>query len=81
MKSYSFSKITAQDSPTDAPYNNVAEKMRRFMNDAKATHTRDGQYKDLSPIMASFTDVKVKDGYVLDLSLFHLIGMTTIGRE
>lgn len=66
MKSYSFSKITAQDSPTDAPYNNVAEKMRRFMNDAKATHTRDGQYKDLSPIMASFTDVKVKDGYVLD---------------
>ena len=36
------------------------------MNDAKATHTRDGQYKDLSPIMASFTDVKVKDGYVLD---------------
>jgi hypothetical protein len=53
-------------SASDAAYNCVAEKMMRFMKDAKSLHTNDGKYKDLSPIMSSFTDVRVKDGYVLD---------------
>lgn len=53
-------------SASGVAYNRLAEKIKQFMDDAKAMHTNNCPYKDLSPIMSSFTDVRIKEGYILD---------------
>ena len=47
-------------------YNPLAEKMEKFIKSIKNLKTGEDKYKDLSPIMSCFNQVKVKEGYVLD---------------
>ena len=49
-----------------ACYNPLAEKMEKFLKSIKNLKTGEDKYKDLSPIMSCFSQVKVKEGYVLD---------------
>ena len=47
-------------------YNSLAEQLERFINDIKSLNIGNDKYDNLAPIMSSFTQVKLKDGYVLD---------------
>ena len=47
-------------------YNALAEKTEKFIKAISDLKTGEKKYKDLSPIMSCFKQVRVKDGYVLD---------------
>lgn len=49
-----------------ATYNTLAAKMNRFINEIQGLDTYNNQYENLSSIISNFTQVKIKDGYVLD---------------
>lgn len=47
-------------------YNDFAGKTEEFIRLIEGLHIVEGKYKSLSPIMSCFSQVKIKDGYVLD---------------
>ena len=47
-------------------YNALAEKTEKYIKSIRELKTGEDKYNDLSPIMSSFNQVRVKDGYVLD---------------
>lgn len=51
---------------SDRCYNDLASQTERFINDIKSLNIGEDKYEDLSKIMSSFKEVKIKDGYVLD---------------
>lgn len=51
---------------SDHCYNEYASQMERFISDIKSLDIADDKYEDLSRIMSSFKQVKIKKGYVLD---------------
>ena len=47
-------------------YNDLAEKTEQFIHLINELNIGDNKYENLSPIMSCFSEVKIKDGYVLD---------------
>ena len=55
-----------KSSVSDICYNEYASQLERFICDIKSLDIADDKYEDLSKLMSSFKEVKIKDGYVLD---------------
>ena len=47
-------------------FNSLAQKTNQFVKAIDSLKVGDDKYKDLSPIMSCFRQVKIKEGYVLD---------------
>ena len=47
-------------------YNDLAKKTEEFIRLIKGLNVGDDKYENLSPIMSCFSQIKMKDGYVLD---------------
>ena len=51
---------------SDRCYNEYASQLERFISDIKSLDIANDKYEDLSKLMSTFKEVKIKDGYVLD---------------
>ena len=51
---------------SDRCYNEYASQLERFISDIKSLDIADDKYENLSKLMSTIKEVKIKDGYDID---------------